>query len=221
MRLLPILLLLNAALTLYGQREDFCSWFELDINKGFNNSFDLSAEIEQRFNQNSSRYNRSLVTVAAEYSPVEFMDVNAGFRVLTVADQEMRIAPQYRIHGDVKGRYKLGDLALSIRFRMQYGFEEFLYFAEVSDNLLINRNRLKAAYHIFGSGIRLFTSAESWGLFQSGNGRFFKQMRYTAGVSYTVNFHSELSVRYILEDEFNQVDPLRSHILVIGYSHTL
>ena len=219
--LLTGLLLVGAGTLLQGQRADFNSWYELNLEKRLGQRVDLEAEIEQRFNQNSTRYDRSLLTVSAGYQIMDILKVNGGGRVLMAADNEMHISPRYRFHADLRGRYKIDNLNLSLRSRMQYGFEEFAYFGVVRDNRLINRNRLKVSYHVFGTRIGLYTSAESWGFFHSVNDHFFKRIRYTAGVTYTTGFRSELGLRYILEDEFNQVDPLRSHILVLSYSHEL
>ena len=215
------LLLAGTGAVLQGQRADFNSWFELNLEKQLGKRVDLAAEIEQRFNQNSTRYDRSLLTVTADYRIMDFLSVAGGGRVLMAADNEMNISPRYRFHADLRGRYRVDNLNLSLRSRMQYGFEEFAYFGVVRDNRLINRNRLKGSYHIFGTRIGLFASAESWGLFHSENGHFFKRMRYTAGLIYAAGVRSELGLRYILEDEFNQVDPMRSHILVLSYSHEL
>jgi hypothetical protein len=219
--LLMLLFLLPAGDGLYGQRRDFQSWFEVEVEKDLKNGIDLSAEIEQRFESNSTRYDRSLLTLAAGYDLGDYLKASGGARMLMVADREMNLHPRYRVHADATGSLKLLDADLSLRVRFQYGFEEFIYFTDFIDNNLMNRVRLKGAYHIFGTRIGLFASAESWGMFQSRDGRFFKRMRYSAGGSYTVSFRSEFSLRYILEDEFNQVNPLQSHILVVGYACSL
>jgi len=51
--------------------------------------------------------------------------------------------------------------------------------------------------------------------------RKFNKMRYKVGTNYELNLKSELSLRYMLEDEFNVVEPLQAHILVLGYSMKL
>ena len=215
------LFLISAADCLYGQRKDFQSWYEVELDRGFKNGLGLSAEIEQRFRNNSSRYDRSLVTIAAEYDFGDYLSAAAGARMLMASDREMNIQPRYRFHADGTGRYALSELDLSFRVRLQYGFEDFMYLTDFQQDNLMGRFRIKAAYHLFGTRIDVFTLAESWGLFSSADGRFFKQLRYSAGASYSLSFRSELGLRYILEDEFNQVNPLRSHILVLGFAYSL
>jgi hypothetical protein len=219
--LLMAFLLATATGSLSGQRKDFQTWYEAEVDKGLKNGIDLSAEFEQRLKNNSTRYDRTLVTLAAEYDLKDYLSTAGGLRMLLVSDNESGVHPRYRIHADARGSYSLYDVALSLRVRFQYGFEEMIYSNDIGDNSFMNRYRLKAAYHFFGTRIGVFTSLESWGLFGSNNGRFFKKMRYVAGASYELNFRSEFSLRYILEDEFNQVNPLTSYILVFGYSHSL
>jgi len=215
------LLLVTANGSLSGQRKDFQTWYEVEVDKGLKYGIDLSAEFEQRFMNNSTRYDRTQVTLVAEYDLKDYLRTAGGLRFLLASDNESNVRTRYRIHADATGSHSLYDVDLSMRIRFQYGFEDMIYFSDISDNSFVNRYRLKAAHHFFGTRIGVSASLESWGLFGSKDGRFFKRMRYVAGASYDLNFRSEFSLRYILEDEFNQVNPLTSHILVFGYSHSL
>ena len=213
-------ILIPAGDCLYGQRKDFQSRFEAELDKGLRNGVNLSAEIGQRLKGNSLQYDRSLVTLAGAYDFGDHLSAAAGVRMLMVSDREMNIRPRYRFHVDGTGRYALSGLDLSFRVRLQYGFEEFLYLTDLLQDHFMGRFRLKAAYHLFGTRIGLFTYGESWGLFSKHNERFFKQMRYAAGASYSLNFRSEINLSYLFEDEFNQVNPLRSHIMVLGFAYS-
>lgn len=207
--------------SLYGQQKDFQTWFEAEVEKGLKNGLDLSAEFEQRFYNNSAQYDRTQLTLSASYDPLYYLTVGGGFRFLTAADKDGDLQPGYRIHADARGNYNEWGVDFSLRVRLQYGFEEFFYFTSFDDNAFVNRYRFKANYHIFGSRFDVFASLEPWGLINNYNGRFFKKMRYMAGTTYSLNFQSELGLRYILEDEFNRVNPLQSHVLVFSYIYKL
>jgi hypothetical protein len=172
---LLIFIVLQASGTgLAGQQKDFQSWYEASLVKGLKNGLDLSGELELRLDGNSSRYDRSMFTLGAGYDLNDYLGVAGGVRMLMVADKESRINPQYRIHADVLGKSALGGVDLSLRVRFQYGFEEFIYFNDLRYNSLVNRVRVKAAYHIFGTRFKIFGSAESWGLMTDNNGHFFR-----------------------------------------------
>ncbi len=216
-----VLLALSAGGIVYGQQKDFQSWFGAEVQKGLKNGMDLSGEFEQRFNNNSMQYDRTLLTLSASFDPLDFLSAGGGIRLLTAADREGNLQPGYRIHADASGKHTWAGVDFSLRVRLQYGFEEFIYFADISDNAFVNRYRVKASHHIFGTRFEVFGSAEAWGLLNNLDGRFFKRMRYSAGGSYQLNFQSNLGLSYILEDEFNRVNPMQSHILVFSYFYNL
>jgi len=207
--------------TLDAQEQDFQSWWELGVEKQLSRDVDLGLELEQRFKSNSTRYDRSLMTISAGWGALDYLDVGGGLRVLTVMDDENGIGSRFRLHADATGKYTLAPVRLSLRARLQYGFEEVIYLTDMSFNVLVNRLRLKAAHDFFGSRYSAFASMESWGLFYNQDGRFFKRMRYTAGMSYRLNMHSALQARLMLEDEFHQPRPRDTWVLVLGYSCSL
>lgn len=204
-----------------GQRKDFRTWFEAEFDKGLKSGVDISAEIEQRLKNNSLSYDRTLLTLSADYKLTPYMNVEGGMRALLTYDRELNLQGRYRLHADATGSYTLSGVDLSLRIRGQYGFDDLDRIGALSDNTFINRNRVKADYHIFGTKLGIFASLESWHMLSGKPARRTYRIRYSAGVLYALNFRSEFSIRYILEDEFNIPDPLQSHILVIAYSHTL
>lgn len=206
---------------LHGQLRDFQSWWELELEKKISGKLDLGAELEQRFKNNSLEYGRSLFTLGASYDLADFLRIAGGTRMVLVKDGEQGLGARFRVHLDGTGSLELSGFDLSLRTRLQYGFEDFMDFRYFTLNGLVNRNRLKVARHIFGTRFGWFASAESW----HGPGYDSRwitfAMRYSAGLEFRPNFTSRLSLRYILEDEFNVVDPRQLHILVLGYSHVL
>ena len=219
--LLLILLLLTAHGGLFGQRKDFQTWHEVELDQELKNGIEFSTELEQRFRNNMSRHDQSMVTFAGEYDFTSYLSAATGMRILVTTNRESRVHTRYRVHADATGSYSLFDVDLSLRLRFQYGFEDFFYFSDFTSNGLSNRIRLKAAHHIFGTKFGVYATVESWGAFISNDGRFYKKIRYSAGTTYALNFRSEFSLRYILEDEFNQVNPLQSYILVFGFAYHL
>ena len=206
---------------LFGQQQDFQSWWEFSLDKNLSNGINLSGEVEQRFKNNSLQYDRSLVIVAGEYDIKDYLSMAAGFRAVLDSDKELQLNAKYRGHLDVTGKTSLSRFNLSLRARVQYVFEDNFDPVYLEDNSLVNRNRLKVAHRIFGTRFNWFAAVESWHLLSNQASGLIYKMRYSAGAGYALNFRSELSIRYILEDEINVANPLQSHILVFGFSHSL
>ena len=212
-----VILMLLGPGDLLGQSSDFQSWWEFEFDYSLGSSLELQGELEQRFKNNSLQYSRTLLTLGVGYDVAKWLSLGGAARVVFVADREGQIHPRYRIHFDATGRYKLSDWTFSFRTRLQYGFEDILYFTYLKDNSLVSRNRLKAQYHFFGTKFGCFASLESWHYLNELPGPTFIHMRYAAGVRYDLNFKSRFSLRYIFEDEFNVRNPDKLHILVAGY----
>ncbi|MEA3461647.1 MAG: DUF2490 domain-containing protein [Bacteroidota bacterium] len=209
-----------AAIDLQAQVKDFQTWWEVELDKQLTGKLDLSGEFEQRFKNNSLQYNRTLLTLVASYDVLDYLRMAGGGRVIFVMNREQQLRARYRFHFDLTGRYDLSGFRFSLRSRLQYGFDDVMAFRYLKLNSFVNRNRLKLAYHIFGTKFDCFALLESWhGSDRESHWRTFA-MRYSAGVRYSVNFHSRFSLRYILEDEFNVVNPLQLHVLVMGYSYS-
>ena len=216
-----ILLFFIGATHVQAQVKDFQSWWELELNKKLSNRLDLNGELEQRFQNNSLNYSRTLASLGASYDLLDFLNVAGGARTIFLLDGEQQMHLRYRIHLDLAGSYKLSGFNLSLRTRMQYGFDERLAFRYFSLNSTVNRNRIKGIYHIFGTKVDCFASVESWHGSNKEQQWLTYAMRYSLGARYSLNFRSRFLLRYILDDEFNVINPEQLHILVVGYSHIL
>jgi hypothetical protein len=206
--------------TLQGQNRDFQSWWEFGFDYSLGSSLQLEGELEQRFKNNSLQYNRTLFTLGAEYDAAKWLSIAGAARIVFVADSEGQIHPRYRLNFDATASHDLSEFTLSFRTRMQYGFEDILYFGDLGQNSLVSRNRLKGQYHFFGTKFRCFASLESWHYLNELPGPAFIHMRYSAGLRYDLSFASSFSLRYIFEDEFNVSNPDKLHILVVGFDHS-
>lgn len=220
-RILFFLLTISMAPGLCGQYKDFLTWYEFELNKDLKNGIDLSAEVEQRMKNNSLRYDRTLLTLSADYRVNDYLDVGGGARGLLTTDREDNLQARYRLHGDASTNYTLSVIDLSLRVRFQYGFDDLGNFTRVTDNNLVNRNRLRVRYHVFGTRLGTFFSAESFHYVSSKPERSTYKARFSAGAVYALTFKSEFGLRYILENEFNVPNPLQAHILVFSFSHML
>lgn len=206
--------------TLLGQNRDFQSWWEFGFDYSPGGSLKLEGELEQRFKNNSLQYSRTLFTLGAEYDAFRWLSFGGAARIVFVADSERQIHPRYRLHFDATASHDLSEFTFSFRTRMQYGFEDIVFFSDLSQNSLVSRNRLKGQYHFFGTKFRCFASLESWHHLNKLPGPAFIHMRYSAGLRYDLSFASSFSLRYIFEDEFNVSNPDKLHILVVGYGHS-
>lgn len=201
--------------------KDFSTRWKAEVSKTVGFGIGLTAELEQRFRNNSLQYDRSLATLSGEYRVSDFLDVSAGFRVLLDNDNEDGISVRSRWHADATGRYAVENLKFTLRTRIQYGFAAFPGRSDPGWNRWINRYRLRVEQHIFGTKFGWVASVEPWFRMNGDTGHPFASLRLAAGIRYAPDFVSRFSLRYIREEEYNVVDPLQSNVLVVGYSRNL
>ena len=91
-------------LTIIGQETDFQTRFEVELEKKFK-KFDLTLSLEQLFNQNSLRYDRSMVTLVGQVDIIKDLSLNAGVRWMLVQDIELEFENRFRANIDLT--YKL------------------------------------------------------------------------------------------------------------------
>lgn len=204
---------------LQGQVRDFQTWWELELNRALTSRLQLEGEFEQRFRNNSLQYKSTLLTLGTSYDLLDMLSLSGGARSVFVVDGEQQMHTRFRLHLDATGSYDLAGFRFSLRSRLQYGFEEFVFLRQFRMNSLVNRNRLRLSYHIFGSRFDCFASAEGFHGPNNESQWLSYAIRYSAGAMYSKGFRSRFSLRYILENEYNVSNPQQLHVLVLGYTY--
>lgn len=204
-----------------AQYSDFKVWSSIEVSTDLTKDLKADLEIGQRFKENSSRYDRSLVTGSLEYNVFGDFDIQAGYRFLVVQDDEMNIESRYRLHGDIKWKYRLDAFTFRLKERIQYGFDDLSAINESRSNKVTNRSKLGLEYSIFGSPIALYSSYELFIGLNNPDGIFPSAHRANAGVKYTLTPRLDMDLSYMLDKEVNRVNPLTSHIALIGLSYKL
>lgn len=205
---------------LFGQQEDFGSWWEFEMSGRLKNDLKLSGELEQRFKENSLQFDRTLLTLAGDYNVTDYLNLAAGIRTIFITDPESRLHTRFRLHTDATGHYGFGRTEVSLRLRFQYGFEDIFFIGNFSENNFVSRQRIKVAYDIFGTRLGIYGSLENWIRFSDRYGRPLYKIRMVAGTKYDLGRQSRISLRYIFENEFNRVNPFQIHVLALGYSYS-
>ncbi len=220
-QLIFFIFLLLPATELFGQQKDFGSWWEFEMSGRLKNDLKLSGELEQRFKENSLQFDRTLLTIAGDYDVLDYLNLAVGIRTIFITDPESRLYTRFRLHTDATGFYDFERTELSLRLRFQYGFEDIFYIGYFSENNFVSRQRIKVAHDFFGTRLGIFASLENWIRFDDRYGRPLYKIRLVAGTQYDLGRRSRISLRYIFENEFNNVNPFQIHVFALGYSYRL
>lgn len=219
-RLSIIAFLLLAGSQLFGQEQDFRSWWSIDLSKDLTKNLQAELELGQRFQNNSLGYERSLVTAGLEYELINDFEIGGGYRYIVYKDDGL-FTTKYRIHGDVRYEVSVYSFSFQLRERIQYGFQDFNTIENYGSNNLTNRSRLSAEYDIFASPFTLFASYELFLGLNTSSGVQIRDHRYKAGAEYKLSMRSDLELGYMFNAETNRSSPLNAHVLLISYSYRL
>ena len=217
-RILTVLLLLNLFPALNAQYQDFGTWWNVDFSKKINKDFSAGLKVSQRFNENSIRYDRSLATISVEYGGFKDLSIEGGYRLVLVRDNDLSFATRYRFHVNAVYGLKFGDIKISLRDQLQYGFDELGTINDYYSNALTNRTRLKGSYKIYGTPLTAYASYELFLDLNSSYGAGFSGHRIQAGTEMRISNRMDLDLSYMMEDEFNVPYPVLNHIISTSIS---
>jgi hypothetical protein len=119
----------------------------------------------------------------------------------------------------VSYKYKISSFSLGLREQVQYGFNDLNTIDYYFENKLMSRTRVSAKYAIFGTPLAVHSSYEFFLNLNSLFGVMPSAHRIKAGVEYSFSGKSELDISYMLEEEFNTANPVRSHILALTFGY--
>jgi hypothetical protein len=219
-RLSIVAFLLVAGNPLFGQEQDFRSWWSIDLTKDLTKNLQAELEIGQRFKDNSLGFERSLITAGLEYELFNDFEIGGGYRYI-VLKEEGFFASKYRLHGDVRYEISPGSFSFQIRERIQYGFQDFITLDDYSSNNLTSRSRFKGEYDIFASPFTLHASYELFLGLNTSSGVQIRDHRYKAGAEYKLSMRSDLELGYMFNAEANRSNPMNVHVLLIAFSYRL
>lgn len=216
-----LLVALSFPLNVNAQRQDFRTWWSADISKEIINNLEANVELEQRWRNNSLRYDRSLITASLQYEIINDLDIEGGYRYIVLNDDLRAIATSYRFHGDLSYGYGLSRFDFKVRSRLQYGFDDLNSLEDYRLNKLTNRNKFSLEYDVFGKPFSFFASYEFFLRLDNAVPARLSDHRFETGIEYDLSFKSSLEFSYMFDQEVNQSNPLQSHILVFSYGYTL
>ncbi len=219
-RLSIVAFLLSAGSQLFGQEQDFRSWWSIDLSKNLTKNLQAELDFGQRFQNNSLGYERSLVTASLEYELLNNFQISGGYRYIVYKDNGL-FTTKYRVNADVRYEVSVSSFSFQLRDRIQYGFQDFNTLEDYGENNLTNRSRLSVEYDIFASPLTLFASYELFLGLNTSSGVQVRDHRYKGGAEYKLSMRSDLELGYMFNAEANRSSPLNAHVLLISYSYRL
>jgi hypothetical protein len=147
---LALLLLVAAGNTTHAQTNDFQTWSSAGIKTDISKSFTVGFQTQLRLTDYSTRVGSILLEPEVGFRVNKYLKLGLGYRFTIRPGSDHINSTAHRLNLDVEGKKKFGNLGLSLRLRIQQGFQD----PYVNENRApysaptYNRNKLSVEYKV-------------------------------------------------------------------------
>jgi hypothetical protein len=191
-------------------------WLEAGVAKKLSKRFELAFDQHLRFDEDLSRLQAIMPELTLSYRLHKMLKLALGYRFQYERDKNGELVIRHRGTIDVRPRYEIGPIELSLRAR----FQEEVRGSFASDDL---RHTIRNRFAVALVGTKPWQpaiSAEPFHRLGDGDTIRLQKVRLTAGVSYDFGDH-EAEVYYRVEVAQDDPTDPTPHIMGVGYHYAL
>ncbi|MCA6363180.1 MAG: DUF2490 domain-containing protein [Bacteroidetes bacterium] len=213
-----------AVIPAVAQHNDLRSWNTFSINYDLTKKLTLNFDQELRLQDNLTRINQLYTNIGATYKLNKYVRVAGVYRFIARYKEDNTFGLRNRFYGDLIVKLRPGRFTYVYRARLQYEWRGAGYGKEYGRVPEIYwRNLFKASYKV-NDIVSPYLATEI--RFQLQNPRIpyhngFDRSRFTGGVDLQVTKNSTFGVYYLLQKEWNVIDPETLHVIGLEYSISL
>lgn len=211
--LLIIFLFIPTAYIAQFGNQDFGIWGGFSTGKEVADGLKISADIQFRTDDNSTRLNQYFLDLGAKYKVNKYFRVGISWRPRMMNDLD-GFDFQNRLYLDLTGKFKMDYISLYLRSRIQTTSNRN------SENPNYERIRLKAKFKI-DKGLKLFIQDEFFFHINGTGTSAYKKNRFGFGLEYDVTNDLGVSLKYLRITEVNQYYPLRMNVIALSLEYSL
>jgi Protein of unknown function (DUF2490) len=221
LRFLILSVLMLSGSGLAAQHSDLGNWNTFSFNKDVNKKLTLNFDQELRFRNNLTRLNLLYTNVGVTYKINKSVRIAGVYRFIAKYKDDDLWGFRHRLYADLILKHRPGRFAFVYRSRMQWEWRGAGYSSEFGRVPEIYwRNLFKASYKLndlvspyLGTELRV----------QIQNPRIpyhngFDRTRFMGGIDIQLNKISTLGIYYLLQKEWNVIDPETLNIIGLEYS---
>lgn len=204
-----------------AQEEDFSIWTSIDLEKKLNKNLEFSAGMNLRTEQNTTRLASLFPEIGLEYRTNDLFRFKAKYRGISGRTQGGSWVQGSRLNLGINAQRDIADFQLRLDAEYQYEIDHYL----IRDGSLFidgdnyARYKLSLKYDL-NKSINLYIGAELFHLLLPGRSGL-EAVRLNAGIKYRFDKSNSIKISYLIDKEFNQLNPASRYILNIGYVYKI
>lgn len=203
-----------------AQNTDTKLWTGFVIEKKISKKIGGSLELEQRFYNNISSFDRFLIEPAVSYKLNKKWSVDLIYRLWYRQTIEQNYFFHSRASLGLNYAKEIKDFRIKLNSKLQYGLPDRIEDDFYATKKLVSRNSIKLSYKIFGSRFTPYFKYELFTSLDRLNPQNY-QWRMIGGTRIYITSNNSIKLFYMLEHEYNVVNRINANIWGILLQHSL
>ncbi len=217
----PFLLLLLLPLFARAQKNDFRTWYNLELEGEAFKLVDFSVSPELRLWNNSSRLESVLISTDLSVPVTKFLRLGTRYRfqIDYVKDDLTKYIHRYGFYAEFD--YRIERLRMAYRAMYQ---NEYANYSRSEDGRIpesVHRHKISFKYRRKGWDITPGVAAEMFFTVRPKWINYQQKLRLTAGFQYRITKDININLHYKYQQEYYENNPLTSHIISTGIEYEL
>lgn len=184
-------------------------------------NFGAKVEQEVRFNNNFTSFDRTLTSVALDYTLIK-KTLKAQIDYDFIYQNQIQFYEvRHRASAALAYSFALNSFEFDLKTRGQSIWRDDARGNYKVNPKLVWRNKIECAYAIFGSPIKPFVSAEMFCPLNNPRGFFMDGYRLVAGAKYRISTHVSIEPFVRFDQEIQQKNPKRIFYGGFGWTYKL
>jgi hypothetical protein len=216
-----LLFFLFLSVTAFSQRQDFRTWWAVELEGEVFNLIDFSVAPEIRFWDNSSSFESVLAEVDLSAPITKFFRFGGMYRYQyeKIRVKREKFINRFGIYAEFDTRIERLRLAYRAMYQQEYTNVNTSELGSVPESL--HRHKISFRYRGKGWDITPNIAAEMFFTINPGWMSYQQKLRLTAGAKYRLTKKINIGLAYKFQTEYYEDNPLTSHIIKTSLEYQL
>jgi hypothetical protein len=206
--------------TLHAQQKDFQYWTSAQAELGVWGNLDILAEEEIRFRENCSQLDRQINDLGISYRFNKYLKTSLYYRLSANWKNPGYHEWRQGFYADLSLRYGTGRFRFGYRARFQSARIDLNRNEDRFFNEAVDRHKVTIEYNIQSLPLSPFVEGELFFLMQNRQNNL-SDYRAWIGMTYALGKMHKFSLKYGIDRELMESDPLTSYIIALNYTLNL
>ncbi len=204
----------------YAQQKDAGLWASVTLEKKLRPTLTWSLSDEFRLNENISELGTHFTETGLDLKILRGLSAGVYYRFMQKRRLDDSYSKRHRYFFEMDYKRSFNKLSLTLRERVQDQYADMFSSQDGKVGEWTCRTKLTARYKLPGK-FQVFGFTEAYYSMNDPEGNEFTDIRFAAGMQYTLHKIHSFEAFYLVNKELNKKNPLTEYIIGLGYGFSL